>query len=141
MRFETIIALDLGKFRSVACVMDAATRRRELAAVATTPAAVHGLPAARAGLWGGDVVYGPMGPDGAKKMKLPIASQRQEIATPSSARRRPRLAGEVRRSRRRATADGNMHPAGHASNRTLKSTVWSVPVALQKSINSCSIIQ
>jgi transposase len=41
MGFESIIALDLGKFNSVACPMDAATRRHGFAAVATTPAALH----------------------------------------------------------------------------------------------------
>jgi hypothetical protein len=43
MRFDQIIALDLGKFKSVACVMDAATRRHQFATVQTTPV---GYPAA-----------------------------------------------------------------------------------------------
>ena len=39
MGSETIIALDLGKFKSVACVMDARTREHRFATVETTPAA------------------------------------------------------------------------------------------------------
>ena len=49
MGFDSIIALDLGKFKSVACVMDAARRRHDFTTVATTPAAVHDLLAAQAG--------------------------------------------------------------------------------------------
>ena len=49
MGSETIIALDLGKYKSVACVMDAATRAHEFETVATTPAALHAMLAARAG--------------------------------------------------------------------------------------------
>ena len=45
----TIIALDLGKFKSVACVMDVATRRHWFATVDTTPAALHEFLAARCG--------------------------------------------------------------------------------------------
>ena len=41
MGSDTIIALDLGKFNSVACVMNVATRRHTFAAVATTPDALH----------------------------------------------------------------------------------------------------
>jgi transposase len=48
MGFERIIAIDLGKFKSVACVMDAATRRQAFVTVATTPAALHELFAAHA---------------------------------------------------------------------------------------------
>jgi len=47
MGFDQIIALDLGKFNSVACVMDAASRRHTFAAVATTPQALHDFLAAR----------------------------------------------------------------------------------------------
>ena len=49
MSLLRIIALDLGKFKSVACVMDARTRAHRFATVDTTPAAVHGLLAACAG--------------------------------------------------------------------------------------------
>lgn len=49
MGSDTIIALDLGKFKTVACVMNAATRAHEFATVPTTPAALHELIAARAG--------------------------------------------------------------------------------------------
>ncbi len=43
MGFETIIAIDLGKFKSVACVMDVSTRQHHFATVDTTPAALHAL--------------------------------------------------------------------------------------------------
>ena len=43
MRFATIIALDLGKFKSVACVMDAATRRHVFQTLDTTPQRLHEL--------------------------------------------------------------------------------------------------
>jgi transposase len=49
MGSQQIIALDLGKYKSVACVMDAATRRHEFATVDTTPAALHEFLAGRAG--------------------------------------------------------------------------------------------
>ena len=49
MGSDAIIALDLGKFKTVACVMNAATRAHEFATVPTTPAALHELIAARAG--------------------------------------------------------------------------------------------
>jgi transposase len=49
MGLDQIIALDLGKFNSVVCVMDAATRRHAFASVATTPSALHDLLAARTG--------------------------------------------------------------------------------------------
>ena len=48
MGSDTIIAVDLGKFKSVACVMDASTRRHHFATVATTPAALHELLVAQA---------------------------------------------------------------------------------------------
>ncbi len=44
-----IIALDLGKFKSVACVMDAPTRRHAFVTLDTTPAAVHDLLSSHAG--------------------------------------------------------------------------------------------
>ena len=43
MGFDQIIALDLGKFKSVVCVMDARTRIHRVDTVATTPAALHEL--------------------------------------------------------------------------------------------------
>ncbi len=36
MSLETIIAVDSGKFKSIACVMDAAIRRHTFATIATT---------------------------------------------------------------------------------------------------------
>src|SRR5688572_7766429 len=39
----TILALDLGKFRSVACRYDPATGRRAFETIATTPATIHDL--------------------------------------------------------------------------------------------------
>ncbi len=48
MSLETIIAIDLGKFKSVVCVMDAATRQHRFETIATTPAAVHELLARQA---------------------------------------------------------------------------------------------
>src|SRR5207244_8713037 len=38
-----ILALDLGKFKTVACEYEAETARREFATVATTPQALHDL--------------------------------------------------------------------------------------------------
>ncbi len=49
MGFDQIIALDLGKFKSVACVMDVATRRHQFATVDTTPAALHEFLVSHAG--------------------------------------------------------------------------------------------
>jgi len=49
MGFDQIIALDLGKFKSVACVMDARTRKHTFATVDTTPAALHDLLAVHTG--------------------------------------------------------------------------------------------
>ena len=49
MGFDTIIALDLGKFKSVACVMDAGTRRHRFQTLVTTPQALHDLFTAHAG--------------------------------------------------------------------------------------------
>ena len=49
MGSDTIIALDLGKFKTVACVMDAATRAHAFHSLDTTPAAVHDFLAAHAG--------------------------------------------------------------------------------------------
>ena len=40
---STILAIDLGKFRSVACRYDPATGGHAFEAVATTPSAVHDL--------------------------------------------------------------------------------------------------
>lgn len=42
-RAATILALDLGKFKSVACVFDPATGSHRFATIATTPSAVHDL--------------------------------------------------------------------------------------------------
>ena len=39
MGLRTIIGMDLGKFNSVACVMDAGTRRHSFASIVTTPQA------------------------------------------------------------------------------------------------------
>src|SRR5688572_5949607 len=49
MGFDSIIAVDLGKFKSVVCLVDARTRKHTFATVATTPAALHELLAANAG--------------------------------------------------------------------------------------------
>ena len=49
MGMSTIIALDLGKFKTVARVMDAATRQHAFHTVDTTPSAVHDFLAAQAG--------------------------------------------------------------------------------------------
>jgi hypothetical protein len=43
MGFDTIIALDLGKFKSVACVMDGRTRRHRFETLDTTPQRLHEL--------------------------------------------------------------------------------------------------
>lgn len=43
MEFATIIALDLGKFKTVACVMDVATRTHAFETIAMSPADVHDL--------------------------------------------------------------------------------------------------
>ena len=47
--YATIIGLDLGKFKSVACVMDVATRTHSFAALATSPKDLHEFLAARTG--------------------------------------------------------------------------------------------
>jgi transposase len=47
MGFDRIIALDLGKFNSVACAMDAASRQHVFRPLATTPAALHDFFVAR----------------------------------------------------------------------------------------------
>ena len=48
MGYATILGLDLGKFKSVCCVMDAATGGRGFETVDTTPAAVKALLVKRA---------------------------------------------------------------------------------------------
>ena len=48
MGFASIIALDLGKFKSVAAVMEAAARRHLFATLDTTPQALHDLLVAHA---------------------------------------------------------------------------------------------
>ncbi len=40
MSFETIVALDLGKFKTVLCVMDVATRTHRFATIDSTPTAI-----------------------------------------------------------------------------------------------------
>ena len=47
--YTTIIGLDLGKFKSVACVMDAATRTHSFTTLVTSPKELHDFLAARAG--------------------------------------------------------------------------------------------
>ena len=49
MGLDTIVALDLGKFTSVACVMDAAARTHRFETLDTTPRRLHELFAAHAG--------------------------------------------------------------------------------------------
>jgi transposase len=49
MGYATILGLDLGKFKSVCCVMDAATGAHAFETVATTPAALHELLVRHAG--------------------------------------------------------------------------------------------
>ena len=43
MGLVSIIALDLGKFKSVACVMDVGTRRHQFQTLDTTPQQLHAL--------------------------------------------------------------------------------------------------
>ncbi len=43
MDFDSIIALDLGKFKSVACLLDAGTRRHRFETIDTTPQRLHEL--------------------------------------------------------------------------------------------------
>lgn len=50
MSLLTIIAIDLGKFKSVVCVMDVPTRQHRFETIVTTPAALHALLAAHTGL-------------------------------------------------------------------------------------------
>jgi transposase len=40
MSFQTIVAIDLGKFKSVLCVMDVATRTHRFATIDSTPTAI-----------------------------------------------------------------------------------------------------
>ena len=47
MGYVTIIALDLGKFKTVACVMDVATRTHAFETIDMSPDNVHDLVAAR----------------------------------------------------------------------------------------------
>ena len=49
MGFDQIIALDLGKFKSVCCAMDAATGAHRFETIATSPAALHELLVRHAG--------------------------------------------------------------------------------------------
>jgi transposase len=49
MGFDSIIALDLGKFKSVACLLDARTRRHRFDTLDTTPQTLHDLFSAHAG--------------------------------------------------------------------------------------------
>lgn len=49
MGYATILGLDLGKFKSVCCAMNAATGAHAFATVQTTPAALHELLAQHAG--------------------------------------------------------------------------------------------
>jgi transposase len=49
MGLDTIIALDLGKFKSVACLLDVRTRRHRFETLDTTPQRLHDLFAAHAG--------------------------------------------------------------------------------------------
>lgn len=49
MGFSTILGLDLGKFKSVCCVMDVTTRTHAFESLQTTPAALHDLLARHAG--------------------------------------------------------------------------------------------
>ena len=49
MGFDSIIALDLGKFKSVVCLLDAHTRRHRFETIDTTPQRVHDLLAAHTG--------------------------------------------------------------------------------------------
>jgi transposase len=48
MGFDSIIALDLGKFKSVVCLLDARTRRHRFDSIDTTPQTLHDLLAAHA---------------------------------------------------------------------------------------------
>ena len=41
MSYQTIVAIDLGKFKSVLCVMDVATRTHRFAAIESTPPAIR----------------------------------------------------------------------------------------------------
>ena len=43
MGYATILGLDLGKFKSVCCVMDAAAGAHRFETLATTPHALHEL--------------------------------------------------------------------------------------------------
>src|SRR3954465_11479093 len=43
MGYATILGLDLGKFKSVCCVMDAASGEHRFETLATTPATIKGL--------------------------------------------------------------------------------------------------
>ena len=43
MGYATILGLDLGKFKSVCCVMDADTGRHAFETLASTPATIHDL--------------------------------------------------------------------------------------------------
>ena len=48
MGLVSIIALDLGKFKSVACVMDVSPRRHQFRTLDTTPQQLHELLTAHA---------------------------------------------------------------------------------------------
>ena len=49
MGYATILGLDLGKFKSVCCLMDAATGAHRFETLATTPDVLHDLLARHAG--------------------------------------------------------------------------------------------
>jgi transposase len=56
MGYATILGLDLGKFKSVCCVMDAATGRYTFETLASTPATIHDLLTRHAAAAGGQAV-------------------------------------------------------------------------------------
>ena len=53
MSYSTILGLDLGKFKSVCCVMDAATGEQRFETLQTTPATVTELLTSHAAANGG----------------------------------------------------------------------------------------
>src|SRR5436305_8487685 len=58
MGYATILGLDLGKFKSVCCAMDAATGRHAFQTLASTPASIHDLLTRHAAAANGEAANG-----------------------------------------------------------------------------------
>lgn len=124
MGLDTIIALDLGKLNSVACILEAATRRHTFQTLATPPQTLVDVEACDAAGWGYARTRGAAHTwlKAYSTYAKMLIAQMTGAATPMFANRRSRCGTPIGRRARATHAKAKAPPSTMASARSPRSS-------------------